>query len=143
MMIYNATMKGDIIYGHDNIKEKIKEINRLQKNIPSEEIKYEELFYVLEIEIKNIKNGKLLNNYDFYDIPGLDEYITDKNKEAPKKEKEKLKKMKYIEELFKFFKSRIGFGVFVINAESAYANASKEVILNVANIIKPKKIRNY
>jgi len=51
--------------------------------------------------------------------------------------------MKYIEELFKFFKSRICFGVFVINAESAYANASKEVILNVANIIKPKKIRNY
>ncbi len=51
--------------------------------------------------------------------------------------------MKYIEGLFKYFRSRIDFGVFVINAESAYANASKEVILNVANIIKPKKIRNY
>ena len=51
--------------------------------------------------------------------------------------------MKYIEGLFKFFKSRIDFGIFVINAESAYANASKEVILNVANTIKPKIVRNY
>ena len=59
------------------------------------------------------------------------------------KEENSLKRMKYIEGLFKYFKSRIDFGVFVINAESHYANASKEVIINVANILKPKKIRNY
>ena len=149
MMIYESSIKGDIITGHDKIKKKIKEINKLQKDIPNDKIKYEELFYVLEIEIKNIKNEKLLNEYDFYDIPGLDEYITDtgennnKIEKKPEKTEKSDEKMKYIEGLFKYFKSRIDFGVFVINAESAYANASKEVILNVANIIKPKKIRNY
>ena len=150
MMIYESNIKGDIITGHDKIKKKIKEINKLQKNIPNDKIKYEELFYVLEIEIKNIKNEKLLNEYDFYDIPGLDEYITDtgenKNEIKNKPEKKIQKsndKMKYIEGLFKYFRSRIDFGVFVINAESFYTNASKEVILNVANTIKPKKLRNY
>ena len=150
MMIYDAEIKGEIITGYNTIKEKIKEINRVQKEIPSDKIKYEELFYVLEIEIKNIKNEQLLNNYDFYDIPGLDEYIPEKintsklddKTSEPNKEKSK-EKMKYIEGLFKYFKSRIDFGVFVINAESAYANASKEVISNVAITIKPKKIRNY
>ena len=145
MMIYDAEIKGEIITGYNTIKEKIKEINRVQKEIPSDKIKYEELFYVLEIEIKNIKNEQLLNNYDFYDIPGLDEYIPEKintsklddKTSEPNKEKSK-EKMKYIEGLFKYFKSRIDFGVFVINAESAYANASKEVISNVAITIKPK-----
>ena len=139
MMVYNGTMKGDIITGHEQIRKKIKEINKKQKEIPSEKIKYEELFYILEIEIKNIKNEELINNYDFYDIPGLDEYITDKGENKKGKssgEKSDIlnKHMKYIEGLFKFFRSRIDFGVFVINAESAYANASKEVIANVANI---------
>ena len=150
MMVYEGTLKGDIITGHEKIKTKIKEINNLQKNIPNDQIKYEDLFYVLEIQIKNIKNEKLLDNYDFYDIPGLDEYIPDqeedknKNDLIPKNDNEKLNdKMKYIEGLFKYFKSKIDFGVFVINAESAYANSSKEVILNVANTIKPKKIHNY
>ncbi len=56
MMIYEAEIKGEIITGYNTIKEKIKEINRLQKEIPNDKIKYEELFYVLEIEIKNIQN---------------------------------------------------------------------------------------
>ena len=149
MMVYEGNIKGDIITGHEAIKEKIKEINRIHKDIPNDQIKYEELFYVLEIEVKNIENEELLNNYDFYDIPGLDEYIRDGKKPeetdiAPEKKKENLlKKMKYIEGLFKYFKSRVDFGVFVINAESHYANSSKEVIINVANILKPKKLRNY
>ena len=151
MMTYEGTIKGDIIIGHDKIKEKIKEINKLQKEVPNEQIKFEELFYVLEIEIKNIKNEELLNKYDFYDIPGLDEYIMDQNannnqndiSSEEKVEKKSNEKMKYIEGLFKYFKSRIDFGVFVINAESVYTNASKEVISNVAKTIEPKKMRNY
>ena len=148
MMTYEGTMKGDIIIGHDKIKEKIKEINKIQKEIPNDKIKFEELFYVLEIEIKNIKNDKLLDNYDFYDIPGLDEYIIDKNDNNNQNNiEQKIEKsnnnMKYIEGLFKYFKSRIDFGVFVLNAESVYTNSSKEVIANVANTIKPKKIHNY
>ena len=37
--------------------------------------------------------------------------------------------MKYIENLFKFFKNKIDFGVLVLNAESAYVNSSNEIIL--------------
>ena len=150
MMKYEGTIKGDIIIGHDKIKEKIKEINKLQKEVPNDKIKYEELFYVLEIEIKNIKNDELLNKYDFYDIPGLDEYIIGQQANnnqndisSEKKIKKSNEKMKYIEGLFKYFKSRIDFGIFVINAESADTNSSKEVISNVAKTIEPKKICNY
>ena len=129
IMIYEGVLKGEIIKGKEKIREKIKEINRIQKEIPNNKIKFDDLFYVLEIEMKNITNEELLNNYDFYDIPGLDEYINDKDN--------------YIEELFKYFKSRIDFGVFVLNSEKAHHNSTKNVISNVANFIKPKKIKNY
>ena len=129
MLIYEGALKGEIIKGKEIIREKIKEINRIQKEIPGDKIKFDDLFYVLEIEMKNIKNEELLNNYDFYDIPGLDEYINDK--------------YAYIEELFKYFKGRIDFGVFVLNSQNAYFNSTKNVIFNVANYIKPKKIKNY
>ena len=131
---------GDDTIGYDNIKEKIKQINKEQKNIEDKDIKYEELFYILEIKINTIKNEELLNNYDFYDIPGLDEYIKEKENEN---EIEKKKRMKYIDNLFKYFRSKIDFGVFVLNAETAYYNSSNEVIINVANILRPKKIKNY
>jgi Ca2+-binding EF-hand superfamily protein len=143
IMEYEGFQKGNVVTGHKKIKDKIKEINRIQKDIPNEKIKYEELFYVLEIKVKTIKNEKLLNNYDFYDIPGLDEYIAGGDTKKQDNEKDKEKRMKYIENLFKYFHSRIDFGVFVINAESAYANSSKEVIVNVSKIIKPKILENY
>ena len=143
MIEYEGILKDEIIKGHEKIREKIKEINRIQKEIQGDKIKYEDLFYVLEIETKNIKNEELLNSYDFYDIPGLDEYINNKDNNIDEQNTNKINNMVYIKELFKFFKSRIDFGVFVLNAENAYANASKNVILNVANVIKPKKIENY
>ena len=137
---YEGKAKGKTIKGYDKIRKKIKEINKEQKNIPSEKIKYEELFYVLEIKINTINDEELLNNYDFYDIPGLDEYIPDKNNEN---KVDNVTKMKYIDKLFKYFKSRIDFGIIVINAESYYAKSSKEVIVNISNILKPQKIKNY
>ena len=119
-------MKDEIIKGHEKIREKIKEINRIQKEIQSDKIKYEDLFYVLEIETKNIKNEELLNNYDFYDIPGLDEYINNKDNNIDEQNTNKINNMVYIKELFKFFKSRIDFGVFVLNAENA-----KQILLKM------------
>ena len=139
MIEYNAKREGEIITGHENIKETIKKINKEQKDIKDKNIEYKELFYILEINITNIKNEELLNNYDFYDIPGLDEYISD----GIDKNEEKKKKMKYIDNLFKYFRSRIDFGVFILNSETAYVNSSQEIIINVANILKPKKIKNY
>ena len=138
MINYEAEKDGEIIIGHENIKEKIKQINKEQKDIDDKDIKYKELFYVLEIKIKYIENEELLNNYDFYDIPGLDEYIKGENNN-----KNKETRMQYIDNLFKYFRNRIDFGVFVLNAETAYVNSSHEVIINVSNILKPKKINNY
>ena len=137
---YKEIMDGKVIIGSDNIKEKIKQINREQKNIDDKNIKYEELFYVLEVKITTIKNEELLNKYDFYDIPGLDEYISG---EENKKENDKERSMKYIDNLFKYFRSKIDFGVFVLNAETAYVKSSNEIIINVTNILRPKKIKNY
>ena len=139
IMEYEATRIGDVIVGFTKIKEKIKEINYSQKNVEFDKIKYEELFYVLEIKMKNIKNEKLLYDYDFYDIPGLDVYLGEKTEDMNNEEQ----RLKYIENLFKYFKSRIDFGVFIINAESYEAKAQKQVILNVAKYLAPKKIQNY
>ena len=138
MMEYQAFKDGEVTEGHDCIKEKIKQINQEQKDIDDNEIKYDELFYILETKVNYIKNEELLNNYDFYDIPGLDEYISGDNYNN-----DKCKNMKYIDNLFKYFRSRIDFGVVMINAESASMNSSNNVVINVANVLKPKKIKNY
>ena len=65
MTEYKAEKDGEVIEGNENIKEKIKQINQEQKNIDDNNIKYEELFYMLETKINYIKNEELLNNYDF------------------------------------------------------------------------------
>ena len=56
--------------GEDNIREKIKEINNISSNI---KITKDNIFYMLEIPIKNIDNPFLLENCYFMDIPGLNE----------------------------------------------------------------------
>lgn len=143
MMEYKAVGDDEVIQGYENIKEKIIQINKEQKSLNDNDIKYDELFYVLETKLNNIKNEELLNNYDFYDIPGLDEYIADNNDINNDNDNDKKRRMKYIDNLFKYFRSRVDFGVFILNAESAYTNSSYEVIINVSNILKPKKIKNY
>ena len=133
---YEIDQEGDIIIGYENIIEKIKNINEELKSINIDNIKYDDLFYVLELKISNIKKEELLNNYDFYDIPILDKYILEN-------EKDEKKKLKNIENIFKYFKSRIDFGIFVINDEKNYIADSKDIIINISNVIKPKRIQNY
>ncbi len=84
-----------------------------------------------------------MNNYDFYDIPGLDEYIPDENKGKEEERNNSESKMKNVENLFKYFKSRIDLGVLIINSQSHYANSSKDIIKNVTKAIAHKEIRNY
>ena len=62
---------GEEIADEEKIKKKIEEINLSKK-----EAKKEEIFYMLEIPIKNISNDSLLEQCYFMDIPGLNE---DKN----------------------------------------------------------------
>ena len=146
--VYESIKEGDIVIGKEKIRKKIKEINDIEKEISDDKRKYDQLFYILEIDIKTIKNEELLNNYDFYDIPGLDELINNKEQDNNKNNNnnniQTKVKMIYIKELFKYFKNIIDFGIFVINSERGYVNSSKEVIVNVVNEIKREKnITNY
>ena len=57
------------------IKNKIQSINKSLDNLS--ELQYENLFWMLEINKVIIENKYFMENYDFYDIPGLNEYIKD------------------------------------------------------------------
>lgn len=66
------------IIGKKNIKEKIISINKELHD--SCEPKYEDLFWMLETNKILIENKFFMENTDFYDIPGLNEYLkTDKH----------------------------------------------------------------
>ena len=62
---------GEEIEGEENIIKKIESIN---KDLEGKTLTSSNIFYMLKIPIKYINNKKLLNNYIFIDIPGLNEY---------------------------------------------------------------------
>ena len=62
--------EGEEIIGEKNIKEKIKEIN---KNLMDKQYTKDDIFYMLEMPIKNVENKFLLDECYFMDIPGLNE----------------------------------------------------------------------
>ena len=70
---YIYIKNGEEIKGKKNIKDKIQLINKSLNNCS--ELKYENLFWMLETNKVNIENQQFIENYDFYDIPGLNEYI--------------------------------------------------------------------
>ena len=74
----NINKEGKEIKDIQKIKKKIEEINN---KLTEKKGNRNEIFYMLEIPIKNIKNETLLNNCYFMDIPGLNEnnsnYIED------------------------------------------------------------------
>ena len=77
--IINFIKEGEETAGEEKIKERIEEINKhLSENNKSST---NDLFYILELPIKNIDNQLILDNCYFMDIPGLNEgektYIED------------------------------------------------------------------
>ena len=114
---YDFERDSEIIVGEKNIKDKIKEINNNCRNCN------EPIFYMLEVEIKNIKNKKFLNKVDFLDIPGLNE--TSKN---------------YIDLYFKYIKHMIKYCLIIFSTENYNSKDSMEVIKKVKkNIDVPFK----
>ena len=77
---YVYIKNGEYFKGKTNIKKKIISINKSLYNIS--ELQYEKLFWMLEINKIIFENKLFFENYDFYDIPGLNEYI--KNNENSK-----------------------------------------------------------
>ena len=73
---------GEESIGEKEIINRISEINKKEAKLSENgEPKYEQLFYMLETNIKSIENKSFLKNHDFYDIPGLNEYMRTSNNE--------------------------------------------------------------
>ena len=124
---YNkATIDDDFIEGYDKIKQKLKEIDDDNSElIDNRRIDYTEIFYVLELNINSINNDELLNNYDFYSIPILDEYDND-----------------IYENIFKFLNNNIDFNVFILNVDWGNVASVNKIVSPIGKIYKPNKIEN-
>ena len=83
---YSFERDGDEIIGKENIIKAISDMNKIEA---SNQPKYENLFYMLETNILTIENKDFLLHHDFYDIPGLNEYIVAEKKEEEEKEEKK------------------------------------------------------
>jgi len=93
---YYYIKDGKIAEGFNQIKNMISKINDDNKE-ESVEPQYDNLFYVLETDITNISNKDFLAQFDFYDIPGLNEYIKNNEydkKNVDKKDKNEIKEIK-------------------------------------------------
>jgi len=149
--IYNQD--GEISKGNEEIKKKISQINSDEySKVPN----YKNLFYMLEIKINNIVNDKFLEKYDFYDIPGLNENIIEKEQSSSsengknidtKKNKDihqeiKFQEMKYIKELFPLLKKKIDFGIIVIDSNNYYYPSNINIINKIYSIMQAR-IKNY
>ena len=75
---YYKDQKFKEVIGKENIKEKNKQLNEEFKK--KRKTSYEQLFYMIEVgEVNFIKDKEYLKNYDFVDIPGLNEYNPNEN----------------------------------------------------------------
>ena len=95
----------EIFTGDENIKNKINQINDENKNSK------DPIFYMLEIEIKSIENKEFLNNFDFLDVPGLNESGED-----------------YINLYFEYIKDMIKYCLIIFSVENYNSKDSMEVI---------------
>lgn len=102
---YKFIRDSNIYQGKKEIEEKMKEISEKE-----EKVENENLFWILELNITTIKNEALLNNSEFYDIPVLPKIIGEVNTEN-------FEKIELISNISKYIKSKVDFGIFIVNAE--------------------------
>ena len=137
---------GEEAIGEKEIIKRISEINKQEVSV--EEPKYDNLFYMLETNITNIENKEFLKMHDFYDIPGLNEYIkSNENEKIEKKEKkeksnEKNKEikqtnedMKYIKGIFQYLKKTIEREIIVLDSEKYYKPQNLQIIEEIKNYL--------
>ena len=113
--------EGEEVKGKDNIKKKIEEIN---KNLSDIKGTQNDIFYMLEIPIKNIENIPLLDQCYFMDIPGLNE-----------------NKSSYIDIIFSLISlDDILFEIFVFDSTSFCSDSILNIFkkLNEKNCLKKK-----
>ena len=114
---YDFIKDDEIITGENSIKNKINDINRNFENDGKP------MFYMLEIEIKSIKNKTFLNQVDFLDVPGLNE-----------------SGINYIDIYFPYIKDMIKYCLIIFSTENYNSKDSLDVISKVKeNIYIPMK----
>ena len=141
---YYFVKDGEESIGEENIIKRIEEINKKEKD--SKEPKYENLFYMLETNITNIENKEFLKTHDFYDIPGLNEYIVSDKKEEKKVEEKKEdnknnsrgqqieeshEDMRYIKGIFQFLKKKIEREIIIFSSETYYKPQNLQIIKDI------------
>ena len=161
---YSFIKDGEEYYGKEDILKRISNINTDESK---KEPDYKELFFVLETNITNIKNEEFLNNYDFYDVPGLNELLTtgkndkeaaptsEKNEytilkkdEEDENEEEEVQKenkdikieesnenMRYIKGIFKYIKTKINFGIIVVDSGNCYKPQNIQILKEIYKVI--------
>ena len=109
--------EGNEIKSETQIKQKIEEINeRLTKKQGTKD----DIFYVLEIPIKNIDNSLLLESTYFMDVPGLDEEGSE-----------------YIQNIFSIINlDDILFEIIIFDS----TNIGSDTILNILKKLKSKNV---
>ena len=143
--LYYFIKDGEESIGEKNIIKKIEEINKAEKG--NQEPKYENLFYMLETNITNIENKEFLKEHDFYDIPGLNEYIVSDKKEDKKEKKEEEKNenvnqrnneieeseedMRYIKGIFQYLKKKIEREIIIFSSETYYKPQNLQIIKEI------------
>lgn len=158
---YYFIKDGEESIGEQGIIERISEINKKEaKESESKEPKYDNLFYILETNILNIENKEFLKGHDFYDIPGLNEYMrandegstkedikqnTDNNEKTKEEENDKNKKneltkesnedMKYIKGIFQYLKKIIERKIIIFSAENYYKSQNLQIIQEIKNYL--------
>ena len=167
LKIHEAKEEKDYIFekdgkesiGEKEILKRISEINKNEAKLSENgEPKYDTLFYMLETNINNIENKKFLETHDFYDIPGLNEFLrtnvneneiktnNDNNNEKAleKKENEKSGKynyndknnfvkssnedMRYIKGIFRYLKEIIEREIIILSSETYYKPQNIQII---------------
>ena len=114
---YDFIKDHEIITGENEIKNKIKDINNNFDNDGKP------MFYMLEIEIKTIKNKTFLNKVDFLDVPGLNE-----------------SGINYIDIYFPYIKDMIKYCLIIFSTENYNSKDSLDIISKVKeNIYVPMK----
>ena len=100
---YYFIKDGEESIGEEKIIQKISEINKKEAQLSENgEPEYSSLFYMLETNIKNIENKEFLKSHDFYDIPGLNEFMRSNNEnnkiDIKKEEKVDMENKEYLED---------------------------------------------
>ena len=138
---------GEESEGKQNILKVISNINVDESK--KAEPEYENLFYVLETNITNLSNENFLNEYDFYDIPGLNEYIkndesapsfiTTMNEENIESKENQIEKcdenMRYIRGIFQYIKTKIKFVIIVVDSSNYYKPQNINILKEIYKVI--------